>query len=394
MIMKKNILYLVALVGVLFAACNPLKDEINNLKPVVTDKTLALTLATADYGLLPSANYAQKGQYFATTADANSSIPVILNVKYPQLGNGTKANVVYNSLALQIKPADSLLTSIAYTVTDADYAATNGNAFKNFSAANVLKFLATKYPAAVDKQLSVLSYVYFESGATSSAGVPVTDTFIFLNNEWIKAYQVSQAQYISAGKLTLFNFAAADEANLTGFFNAFLKADAAVAAKAKVGDIKYVSFAYFASNRTYQRIKTLVFDGLNWVTKAIPSAPLAFLKKNGTWIPDPTVYYTLVAADYTNIADNAPSAIGNTANRANLKQFRNFNMAAGQSTSWTAADVEAALIFVLNAKFAAAAVDPTVNYKISFIAYNGSSTGPVEKIFVKGTAGFVVAPAQ
>jgi hypothetical protein len=393
MIMKKNILYLVAFISVIFAACNPLKDEINNLKPVVVNKVLSLTLANADYALLPTGNYAKTGFYFATTADANNFISVILNKKYPQLGNGTKANVIYNSLPMQIKPADSLITGnlnpFTYTVTDADYLAINGNANKNFSAAKTLEFLTKKYPAAVENQLSILTYVYFESGATTSAGVLAIDTFVFLNGVWIKAYQVSQAQYISAGKLALFNFGAADEPNLTGFFNTFLKSDANVSGKAKIGDVKYVSFAYFASSKTYQRIKALIFDGANWGTKSVPMGPLAFLKKGGTWIPDPTVYYTLIRADYNTIgASNAGSA----AARTNLAQFGSFDVSGGPN-NWPDADINAGLIVILNAKYASAPVDETVLYKITYALFRGATpTG--EKGFAKTSTGFVFVPKE
>lgn len=370
--MKKNILYVLTLVSLLFASCDPLKDAISDIKPSATNaKTMALTITTS----------------YGSVAAANTGIAALLNKDYAQMPNGTKANVVYNSVPVQIKPADSVLSNISYTVTDADYAATNGNAFKTFSATNVLKFLATKYPAAVDKQLSVLNYVYFESGATASAGVPVTETFIYVNSEWVKAYHVSQAQYISAGKRTIFNFGAADEVNLTGYFNTFLKSDASVAAKAKTGDIKYVSFAYFASSTNYQRIKTLIFDGTNWTTKAVPSAPLSFLKKGGTWIPDPTVYYTLIRADYNTIG---ASTAGTPAGRTNLAQFGSFDVSGG-ANNWADADINAGLVVILNAKYASAPVDETVLYKVTYALFRGAGPTGV-KSFAKTATGFVFVP--
>lgn len=388
--MKKNILYLVAFISVLFAACNPLKDEINNLKPV--DKTLVITLVNADYGSLPTGNYAQKGFYFATTADANSYIPVILNAKYSPLGNGTKANVIYNSLPMQVKPADSLITAnpnpFTYTVTDADYSATNGNNNKNFTTAKSLEFLTKKYPAAINNQLSILTYAYFESGSTTNVGVPAVDTFVFVNGQWVKAYTVTQAQYISAGKLALFNFAAADEPNLTGFFNTFLKSDANVAAKAKAGDVKYVSFAYFNSNKTYQRIKALIFDGTNWGTKAVPMGPLSFLKKAGTWIADPTVYVTL-----NNRADFAvldKSGVASDAAIANAIPNSSFAV-DGSGNNWTEEQIIKALVLILNAKYASAPVDETILYKVTYRLYN-KSISTTEKSFAKTSTGFVLVP--
>ena len=392
--MKKNILYILAFFTVIFASCNPLKDEINNIKPVPNAKTLTLTLAASDYDLLPTGNYAKKGGYFNTIADANSFISVILNTKYPQLGDGNKALITYNSLPSQIKPADSLLsttgaTPTQYTVVDADYLATNGNANKNFTTAKVIQFLDTKFPTKVANQLIVLNYAYFESGATTSAGVPVSDTFLYLNGAWTKAYQVTQAQYVSAGKLTVFNFGAADEANLAGYFNTFLKADASVSGKAKVGDIKYVSFAYFASSKTYQRIKALIFDGANWGTKSVPSGPLAFLKKKGTWIPDPTVYYTLIKADFA-VLDK--SGVATDLAIANAVSFASFDVTGG-ANNWTVEQIDKALILILNAKFASAPVDETVLYKITYGLFN-KSVSPTIKSFAKTSTGFVVVPDE
>lgn len=390
--MKKNILYILASIAVIFTSCDPLEDAVNELKPVAESRTLALTLATADYALLPDNNYAQKGGYFLTVDDANTSIALILNSKYPQLGNGAKANVIYNAISASIKPADSLLASTGnvptqYTVTDEDYAATNGNAFKNFSAAKVVEFLNTKYPTKAENQLVVLNYTFYQGGVTTSAGAPVVETFLYRNGAWIKPYHVSQAQYISAGKLTVFNFAAADEANLNGYFNTFLKSDAAVSATAKAGDVKYISFTYFASNKNYQRIRALSFDGTNWVSKSIPSASLAFLKKGGTWIPDPTVYYTLSRADYNTIG---ASTIGTAAARTNLTSFGSFDVSGGPN-NWKDSEINEGLILILNAKYPNAPVDETVLYKLTCALYRGSKP-TVTKSFAKTTTGFVFVP--
>ncbi|MDR6785071.1 hypothetical protein ABIE26_003769 [Pedobacter africanus] len=389
--MKKNILYLVAFMSMIFVACNPLKDEINNIKPVAADKTVVLTLANADYGLLPAGNYARTGFYFATTADANDFISVILNKKYPQLGDGTKANISYNSMPAQVKPADSLITNnpnpLTYTVTDADYSATNGNNNKNFTTAKSLEFLSKKYPAAVNNQLSILTYAYFESGSTTSAGVPAVDTFIFLNGQWVKAYTVSQAQYISAGKLVLFNFGAADEPNLAGYFSVFLGSDASVTAKAKLGDVKYVAFDYFASSKTYRRIKPLIFDGIKWVSKPVSLGPLAFLRKKGTWIPDPTVYYTLIKADFS-VLDK--SGVATDAAIANAVTFASFDITGG-ANNWTESQITAALILILKTKYASAPVDETVLYKITYGLFKSGVT-PTVKTFAKTSTGFVLVP--
>lgn len=389
--MKKNILYLLAFFAVIFTSCNPLKDEINNIK--LAPKTLTLTLTAADYGLLPKENYAQKALYFNTTADANEFISIILNAKFAPLADGNKALVTYNSSPAQVKPADSLLSSTGavptqYLVLAADYSAINGNANQNFTAANVIKFLDAKFPVKVENQLIVLNYFYFESGATTSAGVQVNDTFLYLKGAWVKAYQVTQAQYVSAGKLSVFNFGSADEPNLNAYFNTFLKSDASVSGKAKIGDVKYVSFAFFSSSKTYQRIKALVFDGTNWGTKSVPVGPLAFLKKKGTWIPDPTVYVTL--NNRVDFAVLDKSGVATEAAIANAIPNSSFAI-DGSGNNWTEEQIMKALILILNTKFASAPVDETVVYKVTYRLFNKGISTTV-KSFAKTSTGFVFVP--
>jgi len=376
--MKKNLLYLMALITVIFASCDPLEktyEEIENNNFV--KKGMAITLESA----------------YPTVDGAKTEIEKLLNTSYAQLSEGSTANVTYNSTATlpaQVKPADSVLSNTVYTITDEDYAAVNKNTFKNFSAAKVLEFLVYKYPAPVANQLQALNYVYFESGATPSAGIPAADSFLYLNGAWVKVYQVTPAQYTSVGRGSYGNFSLGDEASLNGFFNAFLKGDAAVSSSAKPGHVRYVSYVFYNSSSrvTSRRVRPLVFDGMNWAYKAIPATnTLGFVKKGGKWIADPTVYYTLTTADYTNIGNN--SNVGGQASRDNLKSYNNFNLAANQASVWSVEDVNKALIYLLGVKYPNAPVDPTVEYNLTFAVYR-PPTGTDTRTFVKAATGFVV----
>lgn len=382
--MKKNILYLLAFISVIFAACNPLKDEINNINPATAEKTLVVTAA----------------KNYETVDLANVGISAQLNKDYAHMPDGTKASVTFKAFPGQFKPADSIVSSSGavptqYKVTNDDYQAINQNTNKNFTTTNAIKFLDTRlFPTKLENQLIVLNYMYFESGSTTSGGVEVTDTYIYLNGAWTKAYHVTQAQYISAGKLALFNFGTADEPNLTGYFNTFLKSDASVSGKAKIGDLKYVSYAFFnADRKTCQRIKVLKFDGANWGTTAVPNAALAFLKKKGTWIPDPTVYYALVKNDYAVLKSEAAAEakVGTAAGRTNAGDFGSFDVTGG-TNSWTETQINDALIFILNGKYASAPVDETVLYNITYALYKGPKPTLV-KTFTKTSSGFVFVPA-
>jgi hypothetical protein len=378
--MKKNIFYIFSLVSLLFVACNPLDDAINDIKPNPADtKTVTLTLNTT----------------YNSKAAANTGIATTLNRDYAQLPNGTKANVVYNLRPVAITVADSVYANVQYTVTPEDY--TNGSAtvgngtFKTYNTNQVLAFLEWKFPKSTTplNKLVLLTYQFFQSNATPSAGVTVTEAFLLAEAGWQKIYLVSPSQYASVARGINNAFTSADVSLLPTYFNTFLKSDATTPS-AKAGDLKYISYKYQQSGSIiHQKVFTLIFDGANWTTSPTPVTALPFLKKNGTWIPDPTVYYTLVRADYNTIgASNAGTAAG----RANLAQFGSFDVTGG-ANNWTEDQIAEGLIVVLNAKYASAPVDETVVYNVTYALFRGA--GPTgTKQFVKTADGFKLAPAQ
>ena len=375
--MKKNILYILSLVSLLFVACDPLDDAIKDIKPNPADtKTITLTLTTT----------------YNSVAAANTGIAATLNKDYAQLPNGTKANVVYNLRPVAVKLADSVFVNVQYTVTTDDY--TNGSAtvgngnFKTYNSNQVLAFLEWKYPKATTpvNKLVLLTYQFFQSNATPSSGITVTEAFLLNETGWQKVYLVSASQYASVARGINNAFTSADVSSLPTYFNSFLKADPTMP-PAKIGDLKYISYKYQqSSSNIQQKLYTLIFDGVNWTTTPTPVAPLPFLKKNGTWIPDPTVYYTLVRADYNTIG---ASTAGTAAGRANLAQFGSFDVSGG-ANNWTEDQIADGLIIVLNAKFASAPVDETVVYNVTYALFRGSGPTGIKQ-FVKTANGFEVA---
>lgn len=375
--MKKNILfYLIGLIAVAFASCNPLDDTIAEIKPVSDDKALVIT-TTTQYG---------------TPQDANTGIATMLNKSYPQFGNGKKANVTFSFRSNIIKPADSVFANIQYTVTTNDYtdaaAAVGNGTFKTYSVAQAAAFLEWKYPQATTpaNKLVLLTYQFFQSNATPSAGVTVTEAFLLLSNGWQKIYLVSPAQYAALGRGINNGFTSADVANLPSYFNTMLKTDPSVVAP-KVGDVRYVTYKYMQSGTIiHQKIFVLSFDVTgNWA----PSLTLAFIKQNDKWIPDPTIYYTLVRADYNTIGGPTSTA-GTAAGRANLAQFGSFDVSGG-ANNWTEAQIADGLIMILNAKYPNATVDPGIPYKVTYTLFRGA-TPTASKSFVKAATGFVLAP--
>lgn len=380
--------------AVTFSACNPLDKTYKELgdlpKPVTPATTDTITLSAADYGKLPSSNYAQKSLSFKTTDDAKTSIPLILAAKYPTLGNKSSITVNYASSPTTIILADSVFTHVAYTlVNPTDYYVVLPTTTKNinFSAANVLSYLAKapKYANPVANQLALLTFEYYESGVTTTS----TQSFLYLNNAWQKIYTISNAQYNSIGKGGTNNdFASADAALLPKYFNTFLKADAAIMFNAKLYDVVYVSYKYYGGStaNTFQRVLPLTFDGTNWVTTPILALPLIFTKADGTWVPDNTVNYTLVQADYTTIST---TTAGTVAGRASIAKYPDFNVTINTDADyWSNDQIIDGLTQWLKIKYPNAV--EAQKFNITYTAYSYGKTSPVTKTFQFTSGAFVL----
>jgi hypothetical protein len=377
----KKIFYLLALFSMAFTACQ--KQPV--IAPATYTKAMTITLATTDYKLLPSTAYPYKSFNFNSAADANTYIPQILNAKEPQLGNGSTAIVTFTVAPSSIAIPDSTNANTAYTLTAADYTLLPGNKFTDFSTAQILSWLPYKYLTPVPNQLAVLSYTYFESGATSNSGVPATDAFLYLNGAWQKIYHVSSAQYASVGRGNNNWFIASDissSATIPSYINTFLKSDPVVTATAKTGDVKYVNYRYLT---TYQKVLALTYNGTNWVTNATQST-LSFLKNNGTWIADPTVYLTLSSADYSYIGT---TNAGTTAARANVAQFKDFNISATtDATYWSDSDLNNAFVALLAYKYTSPIKDQVFN--VTYAVYKFGVISNVTKVFTYNGTAFVL----
>ena len=180
----KKIYYLLALLPLAFTAC----QKQPNLLPATYTKAMNLTLAQSDYQLLPSADYPHSTFTFDNVTDANTYIPIILNSRDPQLGNGSTAKVTYTNSAPYLKLTDSLYADVAYTMTAADYTASasvTGTTYKDYSAAQVLLYLTYKYPTPVKKS-AFFTNVYLLSKRCYSKCWYYRNRFIFIS-EWCMA---------------------------------------------------------------------------------------------------------------------------------------------------------------------------------------------------------------
>lgn len=371
----KKIYYLLAFVVLAFTACQ--KQPVigsGGTNNAYVKKKMAVTLQASDYAYLDTSVYAHFTHSFQSVTDAKTYIPVILNAEYPQLSSGSTANISYN---MQIKLADSVYKDITYTLTDADYLLLPGNKFTDFSASQILNWLPYKYTTPAQNQLAVLTFNYYANGTTTVS----TFSYLYMDKSWQQVYMLTPAQYTAVGKGGTYNqFSASD--NVPAFINALLKTDPSVSATATVGQSKFVSFNYYNSTGkvTSQRVLNFIFDGTNW--NEAGNTTTAFIESNGKWIPDPTVYYTLTTADTKLIAG---STVGTSDERTNLGKYGDFS-------NWPDADLDAALILVLQTNFP----NPTVNvdYKVTYLKYTGTDVPTTVAFIYDGTSWSVDKNAQ
>jgi len=344
----KKIIYLLAIIAVVFTSCDPLSQTYKDIDAVAALKpqTITLNLTTS----------------YTSQANASTGILATLNASYAQVPDGSSAAVTYVAPANSTFAPDVTLSHVAYTMVTADYTFP-GNTFSDLSDAGVLNYLAYKYPTPVPNQQVVLTYNYYLSGYTSSSGTITTDTFVFIGTAWVKAYTVSPTQYASVSRGLTNTFISTDVANIPSDLGAFLKADGSVTLAAKAGDVKYVSYRY-ATTSNY--ILPMYYNGATWAS----TPTLLFLKVNGTWIPDPTVYYKLSTADTKLIA---ASTFGTAAQRTNLGSYGDFS-------AWALADIQGGIIVVLTADFPTPKVN--VPYKVTYLNYTGGADVPTVLTFV------------
>jgi hypothetical protein len=388
----KKIYYLLAFVAGITAlsACNPLDKTYKELgdlpSPTAPATSVTLTLAAADYGLLPTGNYAKTAFYFKTLEDAKTFVPTILAAKYPTYGDKSTALITYATAPLVAKAVDSVFANVAYTLAPADYTLNGGTTtFTNFSATQIITWLGIKYPGAAENKLAVITFNFFDQGATTT----VTQSFMVMGGVWTKLYHVTAAQYNSIGKGGTNNdFAAADAPLIPSYLNALLKDDPTVSVPAKTGDIKYVSYKYYAGGavpNTFQRVAVLTYNGTNWTTTSA-SASLVYAKTNGVWVADNTVNYVLTPADHVVISG---LTFGSDAARANLASFKSVDLRPTSATKWTADEIANGVAAFAKIKYPAAEQNQIFN--LSYYGYTGTYAYVVVKLKYVGTA-FVIQP--
>ena len=134
----------------------------------------------------------------------------------------------------------------------------------------------------------------------------------------------------------------------------------------------FVIYKYFSSNSGLgTRGNSYTYTNGEWVGhQSVIETSLQFGFENGVWVPDNTIRYTLVGADYDTAAAALLTEEGFEAAAANLDNFGNFNRTGG-STTWTDEMMITALGIILDSIDPGAAEEQ--KYIVTADVYIGSN---------------------
>lgn len=368
----KKIVYLLTLIGFTFMGCNPLEDIYSEIDALPAEDFLVI--GTDEFSLSDD-DYDSLGKTFGnfnSTDEAKTLISDLLIEKFPRFAAGSSALVSYKVYS----PKSSHKKLYRYTVSTEDYDANPATAqYDNFdNVSQIYTFLDTKYPAPVNRDLVSLTYKFY-NGSTNT----LNNGFFYIDGAWEMIQGFTDAEYALMGE-GFPNFSSADEAATK--VPIYLK-DKFKYESNEAGDIASIMYKLYTTdvddvdgdgrvddNTTVSFIGYYVYDGSNWSkynNEKIETLQFGF--DGTTWVPDNTIRYDLVGADYVFIGDALLATYAGPAGSAG--RYGNFDRRAGNAAEWTDAMLVEAFNLLLNSKDPSAAEEQ--KYVVTFAIYNGAA---------------------
>ncbi|MFV8225217.1 hypothetical protein [Christiangramia aquimixticola] len=269
-----------------------------------------------------------------------------------------------------------------------DVRSTSGNYWSESMLLEAFNFtLDNAYPNAVDGDKFIVTYKIYNGspgvavmnvvldGGTyvidteaSVSTIEETTVFAFTNDDWDEPYMLPANSYTEEFGQRFGNFGDKDEAYAK--IAIFLGRNFPYAEE---GEYKAVGFRFYNGSETVTEYVNYVFENGKW--KAIPSVTsetLQFGYENGTWVPDNTIKYSLIKADYGIIADALSGTTGFETQIASMERYSNFDRRPGASAYWNDEMILTAMQAFLN-EIAPNAAEGQ-KYVLTFDIYNGSNT--------------------
>ncbi len=315
----KKILNIYILLAILFASCDPMEDiydKIEDEQPLTNIQQLDYTLTDDDYDEL-GATYGN----FSSSMPAAEYIPELLADKYATLDANSTINVTYYYYQGSLSYLYDLADADSYELSSSDYDSFGtaygepgyyNNFAYNMPAEDYLPdFLLGVYPNAESGDLVMVTYEYYDSGAST-----VNEFYQFDGAQWdvasegipdgVEVYVLTDDDYDSMGDPGKYNnFSSSDEPE--DYLPKFLELNYPYA---QDGDIVAVLYKYYSVSTSTKAIQYTFTNG-SWeeYQSTVEKTDQYILTTSG-WIFDPTVLYEMVSSDYQTIVDYVSETYG------------------------------------------------------------------------------------
>lgn len=398
----KKLLYLFAIALVVFG-CEDYNDQFEGFddNPIELIENIDYTLTDADYESMGGdpADYYN----FSSSAPAADYVPAFLASKYPTLDVNSAVNVTYAFYLGGLEYLDYLTAAKSYELTTADYDSMGEESgqpgkYNNFDSGTppedyLPDFFAAKYPNAQVDDLVFVTYKFYSGGVKN-----VSEYYGFDGTVWA-AVEVDLPEGVSVYELTADDYDSMGEnSGQPGRYNnfdsstppenylpTFLSLNFPYAMEGDKIAVVYMYYSGGATKRAIEYTKTTA----GWEAYSpTESRTEQFLKTPDGWVFDPTVLFTMNAADFQIIVDYVKSTYGaeklDSYGTAEFyfgagAYYENFDFRAGKFDASFSSGLEAAKTGIaeglLPVKFPNAVSQISgidVMYKVTFATYDGA----------------------
>jgi hypothetical protein len=373
--MKKifNVFMVAALGALTLQSCDPLDDTYADLDKSGVDQSLVVDLeyemVEADYTSLKGNTAANKS--FSSDDSAKVLIPEFLNTKFRYEEETSSVNVTYlvNGVNTVLQP------TFVYTLTTADYIAVNGAStgnpnvprFTNLnSAASIIKAAEATNKTPLNGAVSKLTFEWNSRPVKDS-----TVTVIYFDGVWSISETLVAADYTLMGQSNP-NFSSVATANSLISIYLANKYPYTITENAI---LPVVYQLWNSSTRiTTTEVTVMKYSNGKWIeTNGVVKMSSKFVVKDGKWVADNTIKYTLITNDYkVTIANLAATELPDAS--ANIIRYGNFDM-----RYWNVDQINKYLGLFADAQFPTAVVGQVC--QLTYVTYSPSAT--IVKSFVK-----------
>jgi hypothetical protein len=381
-----------------------------------TEPTISnYTLTNDDYDLVGSGRFdnfdIRDGRDDALIEARRVKIQTILLNNFPEAAFGVKYNVTYKAydgssteeynleVQLEENPTDPSKT-IVYTLVNADYQLIGNGTFNNFDIrdgkpeadvqvrrAKIETILLNNYPNAVSGDFFVISYDTFDG-----AGRPVLEMILQFDGTNYNIFDVKvYALYTFTLEDTTMRFTLVDdwaapisftseEYELMGGSGRFSNFSGETSeANRKIAiyletlypfaaneDFVAVQYNFYSGSTSIKNVN-FVFDGTVWNSiSSVIDTELKFGHDGSSWVPDNTIKYTLINADFA-LVDNG--------------RYNNFDVREGKDEE-TVASRLVKLNIILKANFPASAQGQ--KFSVTYAVYDGANGFRTTNVILEG----------